>query len=454
MACQIALLFPSVSALRIVIRSISFVVSFLFALLLTGRSEIHPSRRLGVVAIVIVGLSIFHPDTNNLVSGVATVVLYASILAPLLWVPRIRLDAKALRTLFFLFWIFHSASAGTGVLQMYFPGRFQPATASVLSDSYLEALQITLANGQKVLRPMGLTDTPGGAAVGGLYAILFAGGFLLDRPRPLFRMALLLSIGLGCFSIYISQVRVMLVMTIIGLVGMAIPAIRRGRLLPLLKVTAPAIAIGIVSLSIAIAVGGDQVTSRLNTLLASDPQNVYYTNRGSFLESTIVDLVPSYPIGAGLGRWGMMYAYFADRHGTPPFWVEIQWTGWLFDGGILLVVLYALAITMAILTSMRIATSSTNDSRSEIVSKWGTLVTGYSLAVLASAFDACPFMTTQGVDFWLLNAAVFAAWKQAQEAQEDQVEAHGAVDLRRGNGGARSVLRRTGLADSRPPRLQ
>ena len=81
------------------------------------------------------------------------------------------------------------------------------------------------------------------------------------------------------------------------------------------------------------------MSKRLQTLVADDPGKVYHSNRGHFLEDTIYNQLPEYPVGAGLARWGMMNRYFADKDDllTPPLWVEIQWTGWLYDGGIPLI---------------------------------------------------------------------------------------------------------------------
>ena len=67
------------------------------------------------------------------------------------------------------------------MLQVIFPGRFQPRISQVVEEQGViaEGLKIELANGERVLRPMGLTDVPGGAATAGMYAIVFGAGFLL-----------------------------------------------------------------------------------------------------------------------------------------------------------------------------------------------------------------------------------------------------------------------------------
>ncbi len=38
----------------------------------------------------------------------------------------------------------------------------------------------------------------------------------------------------------------------------------------------------------------------------------YQENRGGFVAQTFGELLDRYPLGAGLGRWGMMQIYFAN----------------------------------------------------------------------------------------------------------------------------------------------
>src|SRR5262249_12004694 len=123
---------------------------------------------------------------------------------------------------------------------------------------------------------------------------------------------------------------------------------RLGRLVWLTMVTSTVAAAGLVW---ALSVGGESVSQRLSTLVDDDPGSVYHNNRGHFLQETVEVLLPEYPLGAGLGRWGMMSAYFGDHSNA--LWAEIQWTGWLLDGGIPLVVVYVLAILSALVAVWR-----------------------------------------------------------------------------------------------------
>jgi hypothetical protein len=43
------------------------------------------------------------------------------------------------------------------------------------------------------------------------------------------------------------------------------------------------------------------------------------------------------------------------------------------------------------------------------------MLLGYSMGLVALTFSGCPFAGNLGLDFWLLNAAVFAAVSQARQ---------------------------------------
>jgi hypothetical protein len=259
---------------------------------------------------------------------------------------------------------------------------------------------------------MGLTDQPGGGGAGAAYSILFATVFLLDRPRFLITLALLGSIAVDCVTLYLCQVRSLLVLVVISFIAMSVPFAAQRRFGRFMKLAAPMLAMAVVGFFIAAAVGGDAVTGRLSTLIEGDPRSVYYTNRGTFLEHTFMDLLPEFPFGAGLGRWGMMYSYFGDHHNAAsrPLWSELQWTGWVLDGGFPLTLCYTIAILVAIWTALRIALRKGDSDQN--LTKWAAVLVGYSVGLLAMTFNSCPFQSTLGMDFWLLHATVFAASRQ------------------------------------------
>jgi hypothetical protein len=354
-------------------------------------------------------LSTFHPDTSGIAVAVATILLNLAILGPLFWVRTVRVDVTTVRRLLYTFWAFQAASAAVGALQVYFPGRFQPAASTMLSDEQLGALQIVLSSGIRVPRPMGLTDSPGGAGIGGAYCVLLATGLLLDRPRIWLRVLLIAGMCVGCFTLYLCQVRSLLVMVSISLVAMAAPLLVQRKFGRLATFGVPLAATAILGFAMAVAIGGDSVTGRLSTLIEQSPGQVYFSNRGFFLEETFSSLLPQYPLGAGLGRYGMMRTYFGSlsQFESRPIWVEIQWTGWLLDGGVPLMLLQAACLCLALRETLRIALRT--DPASQELARLAGMIAGYSVGMIALTFNACPFMGTMGVEFWLLNATLFAA---------------------------------------------
>lgn len=411
MACQVALLSSSLAGARALVRTAAFAASVGLLLVVRGSQRWHPSWPLASLSLVVLVIAIFHPDTSGVVAGIATVVLNLAVVVPIFWVPQIRIDEQVLRWLFLAVWAFQTSSAVLGALQVYFPGSFEPAYASVMTDESVQALKITLASGDRVLRPMGLTDTPGGAGIGATYSVLFAMALLLNKPRPLFRVVLLASMVVGCFTLYLCQVRSLLVVLIVGNLAMGAAFSSRLNLSRAMTFAVSLAGAGVIGFFFAVLVGGESVTGRLSTLVESDPGTVYYANRGVLLQHTFFDLLPQYPLGAGLGRWGMMRTYFADAtSSSAPIWAEIQWSGWLLDGGIPLMVLYTIAILIALREGIR--TVSRTDPAGEKLHVWASALVGYSVGVLAFTFNTVPFNGTFGIDFWVLNATLFAASRQ------------------------------------------
>jgi hypothetical protein len=279
-------------------------------------------------------------------------------------------------------------------------------------EAYEESLKMTLASGESVLRPMGLTDVPGGAATGGLYAALFGVAIFLQDRRPQMRALCLASMAVGLFCIYLSQTRSVLVWLGICLTAFFIVLAWRGdigRLTGLIIVAVTAI---VLSFWWAVSVGGQAVTGRMATLIERNPGEVYYENRGHFVDFTI-DLLPEYPFGAGLGRWGMMNYYFGDDDIPKSYmiWVEIQWTGWLLDGGVPLILAYCLALYYACRFAWRVAQCQALGS----LGTWAALVLAYSVGTIAVTFNYPVFIGQAGMEFWLINAGLFAAARGAVE---------------------------------------
>ncbi|HKO97133.1 MAG TPA: hypothetical protein VJU86_09080 [Pyrinomonadaceae bacterium] len=409
--CQLALAFGLFDSYRIFIRVASFAISLVALVLIPGRALPHPSIKPAILILAIVTISILHPTTNNLMAGLAQIMMYVAILAPLFWVSRLRLDVNDFKRVVLVLWAFHSLSAGVGVLQVYYPGQFDSnlsSAYSTLDPGYVSSLQITLATGERVFRPMGLTDIPGGAATAGFYAVVFSMGFLLAFQRYWMKALCVVSIMLGMIVIYMSQIRVTLIMTAICMVGYCLMLAWRRRAANVGVLLVSLAVIVYASFMVAATVGGESVGQRLSSLVDDSPTNVYYKNRGIFVEQTITELLPQYPLGAGLGRWGMMSVYFADADPTNAgLYAEIQWTGWLLDGGVLLIMAYALALLVASLSVFKMIRQEKqlpND-----LWLWTLLILAYNCGVFAVTFSFPIFMSQSGLEFWFLNAALFSA---------------------------------------------
>lgn len=420
LACQLLLLVPDLSGLRIVVRMAAFGVSVAFLFIIPSRHVWRTPLR--ACALSILGLLIlesFHPEGSGLLAAMASVALNLAVIGPIFWVPRTRMTGSNLQSLIVILWLFYTLSSVLGVLQAYFPGRFQPPLSAVLaanSHDQLAALEIQLASGVRVFRPMGLTDTPGGAAFAGLYATLLGTGILLCTKRP-FRGARLVaagSMGAGLMCLYLCQVRALLVMAGVCVITLLALLLISGRLSKLVGLLGAVGAIVPAAFASAFAIGGKAMNERLTTLVDADPGAIYYANRGHFLETTITQYVPLYPLGAGLGRWGMVSAYFGNP--IDALWVEIQWTAWLFDGGVLMVLLYATAIFLASWGCLKIAVRNFG-SDEQSLGLWAAVIVAYDVGALAICFTYPLFGATAGVEFWLLNMAVLCAAHEAERAR-------------------------------------
>jgi hypothetical protein len=141
---------------------------------------------------------------------------------------------------------------------------------------------------------------------------------------------------------------------------------------------------------------------RFLTLTATDPLTVYHGARGNQLDVTFGQMFTDAPFGSGLGRWGMAGGYFGTAGGSKGLWAEIQFTGWMIDGGILLIVLYCGALIVTTLSQYRIATMR-QFSR---LAQCGAVVLAANLGTAALIFSFVPFVTQVGIQYWFLAGAL------------------------------------------------
>jgi hypothetical protein len=412
---QLLLLIPQFVALRVPLRIAPFGFSLVMLVLPAGhraiRRRFHPAMPMAVIIFCILCFGLLNQNTDSTMAGLAQIALTVAILSPLFWVGRLQLGVRGFATILLCLWGFNALSAAVGVLQIEFPGHFQGATSMVTQqneDNNNISYNIELADGTTTERPYGLTDQPGGAATAGLTAFVFGLGLLVSSKNMLMRAMYLTSMGLGLFIMYLSQVRVSLVMCMFAVIGFSAIMAMRGEFA---RLTGSLIALGVVavvSTSAAFIIGGAQTRDRVFTLVDDNAGSVYQSNRGMFLEYTFEYVLPMYPVGAGLGRYGMMSHYFgSSENAATALWAEIQWTAWAYDGGWLMVVAYPIAILVALWVAFGIG----KNVKYGAVGLWAAILTAYGCSVLAVTFDYPFFNSQNGLEFWLLNAAL---WSVAQ----------------------------------------
>jgi hypothetical protein len=401
--CQLALLIPALAPFRVIFRSAAFGTSLLLLVMIPGHSRVqHPARTFAFGIVILVSLSAFNPEGGSGLAIVAHWCFYLAILGPIFWVARLDLNEKTLVRLLLIIWAFNTTSSILGVLQVLYPGRFQPAMSTffVRPD---QVMGYRLVTGEWVTRPMGLTDVPGGAASAGLYAVLIGFGVTLARP---FRHARLLGVvGMltGMMCIYLCHIRAVVVMMAICAVVLLATLALSGRVSQVTGAFSIGVIVMLVAFSAAFALSGQTTADRLASLIASDPGTVYRQNRGHFVADAFSETLPQYPLGAGLGRWGMVALYFGSLERA--LWSEVQWVGWILDGGFLMALVYPAAVVAMLVTLARIAVQTKNGD----FGVWAAIVFAYGVGTFALTFAYPIFMSSGGIEFWLICAVAVQA---------------------------------------------
>lgn len=370
----------------------------------------HPAMRWLLLAISLLFLMVFHPTTNSTTAGLAQVILYLSVMAPVFWAPAMIKDAHRLRRLLLMLLICSGLNSLIGVLQVHDSATWLPAefSTNILSDEYgLERFVFINAAGESVIRPPGLSDTPGAVCSAGMLAALLGGVFALGRTEIWKRAVALGFALLGACAVYLSQVRTaLLIFAGMLLVYVAVIwFVQRETTRKALISLGIAVCIAGVGFSSAYFIGGSVITERVTSLALGSPVVVYYTTgRGEQMEESIKSLLPQYPLGAGLGRWGMMRYYFGDETNTdsPQIWAELQFPAWTLDGGIGLILFYCLALVVTARYEYRITRNATNSQ----IRFLAPIVVAANAGALALVFGFTPFTTQLGMQYWFLAGAL------------------------------------------------
>jgi hypothetical protein len=354
----------------------------------------------------LLAVMVFHPETSSLVGGVAHLAVYFAVLAPLFWAPEFVRTPEHLARILWILLLCSGANAVVGVLQVYDPGRWLPAEFSRIvagSEAALGSVTYIGGQGQRVIRPPGLFDTPGAVAGPAMFAALLGLVFAVSAI-PVWKRALSLGVaGAGLAAIYLSQVRVSLVATVAMMATYALVSMHQGRAARGSQFSILAAGIVVTSLSVAVTLGGSGIADRVNSLFAADPFSVYQGARGSQLSYTFYELLFRYPFGAGLGRWGMAAAYFGSANpNSPGIWAEIQFTGWMIDGGVLMIAIYVGALLTATISQWRIA-QVTQYPRLAVCA---AVVLAAGLGPFLMIVSFTPFVAQIGIQYWFLAGAL------------------------------------------------
>jgi hypothetical protein len=162
----------------------------------------------------------------------------------------------------------------------------------------------------------------------------------------------------------------------------------------------------VVGLAAATMLGGQGISERFMTLLEGDPRDLYYQSRGIQVEAAMTDLITEYPVGAGLGRGGMLSFYYGDTgSGTPGLFAEVQPHAWVLDGGVPLVVLYGLVLIMTLFGDLQLIRSLA-DPEDRLAA---SIVVAANVGTIGLVFTFVPFATVAGMQFWLLEGMLRGA---------------------------------------------
>jgi hypothetical protein len=427
MAIPALLYLPGSNAFRLPIRIAPFALSLLGFLYMPVKSAnptaAHPARRWLLWAMAYLAAMIFHPTTNSLMAGAAQVMLYLCVMAPLFWVPSLVRDSKHLVRLLSILLVCNGINAAVGILQVYDPDRWMPAEISkVVTESYdISSLSYTRPDGKVVIRPPGLSDNPGAVCGPSMVAAMLGLSFCVS-PIALWKKGLCLTLGLaGIMAIYLSLVRTSLLIVAgsmviyLGILILQNNLRKAAWFLLLIGV------IAFISFSGALVLGGESIVNRFETLIEDDPITVYYsTGRGGQLEGAFTKYLVDYPLGAGLGRWGMMRYYFGNpwNRNSPPLWAELQFPAWILDGGIILTVMYCLALLATTWHEYRLALSSSSFG----LRSWAAIIFAINAGTLGLLFGFTPFTTQGGLQYWFLAGALAGAARAEVARQRSGVK--------------------------------
>jgi len=227
------------------------------------------------------------------------------------------------------------------------------------------------------------------------------------EPMAWWKRGMSLGFGLaGMSALYLSHVRAAFVMTIGMMVAYVVLLTIQNQKKRAMGFSVLSIGLVVIGLSIATTLGGDSVAERFRTLLEEDPVDLYYQSRGIQVKSAMIELVDEYPLGAGLGRWGMLSFYFGENGPqSSGLFAEVQPNAWMLDGGVPLVALYTLVLIVTLLGDVSLIRSLA-DPEDRLLA---TIVVAANVGTIGLVFTFVPFGTAVGMQFWFLEGMLRGA---------------------------------------------
>ena len=422
-----ALFIPGVSVIRLLTKVASFGASLLALWLVWRKGGLEnkmrafkPARWL-VCMIVILCVMVFHPDTNSMIAGVAHCILYISNYATAFWAIAALRYGMQYQRVFLLLFMINTASALVGIGQFYRPDTFLPPSIMVLEKEKETIGSLIpyyiLEDGTKVLRPCGLSDTPGAASFSGAMAAIMGIVVMCSRLPHWQRIAGLALAIPGATVIYLTQVRTAILMVIVSLMALIFVMILQKRWSTVIQIAISGFIVIMGGFVWAAREGGHTITDRYFTLVDDSPTNVLFnSSRANMVQDSLTQRIWEIPFGAGLGRYGQVYAYFANRSYGDMIWCENQVSAWTIDGGILMIVLGFGSVISALVSSLRVARSCPNP----MIQHWASGVFALNVSLFFTCFGQMPFLTNTGQQFWLMAGLTHAADRWTRQQKRNQ----------------------------------
>jgi hypothetical protein len=404
---------PGAQGIRFYIRALPYVLSgaaLVYYFRHATGERLPNSTRWLVMGLLLMLLNLLH-ETTHVTAGIGQVIFQATIVAPVFWMARAVRSQQRLER---IVWVLFAASllgSVVGILQVYYPERFLPREFSALAQSLnpevISSLTYVGVDGRSIIRPPGLSDMPGGAAITGMLAMILGLTLAVQPHQPWFMRLICLGAGaLGMTALFLTQVRSLSMLAAGSVVISALVRFRQGRAYESAISVVAGVALLAGAYTWAVSVGGDAVSDRFGGLV-NNAFRTFEENRGLFLRYTLTETLFEFPFGAGLGRWGMMQVLFGDPTlwQAPPIHVEIQPTGWLLDGGVPLMLLQIAALGAAIRQSYILVVQSSTDRFKDCV----TTLLCVQVAILGLCLTGPVFNTQLGIQFWAATGAIFGA---------------------------------------------